>query len=629
MCGICGKIYYNTERKVEEALLHQMADVIKHRGPDGAGFYCKENVGLGHRRLAIIDLETGSQPLSNEDGAVWIVFNGEIYNYLELQSDLKHRGHTLKTLSDTEVIVHLYEEYGCDCVRKLRGMFAFSIYDQRKRLLLIARDRVGIKPLYYAETPDGLVWGSEIKSILQDPTVPRTVNTQAMDTFLTFGYSPMEKTLFRDIKKLLPGHYLTWSAGQHLKDTKYWDLSFEKKKKESLGVCKKELNEIMEETVKIHLLSDVPIGFLLSGGVDSSALLSIARHQTTKEISTFTIGFDGNDIIDERPYARMASSAFGSKHYEMSLSAEQFIDFLPFYVYHMEEPVCEPPAISLYFISKLASEHVKVLLSGEGGDEAFAGYPEYRTISLINFLKNAGIPIHAIMKMISRLPINKSIVNKMLRYSQAADRKIEQFYYSRTSGPTAYYPSHSLDYWVAGNNLSDTDSPAARIIERVLHDCDSEDILDSLLYIDTKTWLPDDLLIKADKMTMANSVELRVPLLDHIVMEYAASLPSSYKVHGVKTKYLLKDAFSAKVPAAILNRKKAGFPTPYSRWMRTGARDFVRDMVCGRKALERGYFKPAAMEKLVSEHEHNGEHAKEVFSLLVLELWQRNFVDGY
>ena len=367
MCGICGKIEFDKESRIPPSLVKRMADAIRHRGPDDEGFYVCGQVGLGFRRLSIIDLSGGHQPLSNEDGTVWIVFNGEIYNYQGLRQQLLGKGHLFKSKSDTEVIVHLYEEYGFDCVQKLRGMFAFAIWDSAKRTLFLARDRVGIKPLYYHRSKSFFSFGSEIKAILADPAVDRAVDPKMIDRFLTYYYVPGRETLLRNISKLEPGHVMTVRDGD-IKTWAYWDLDFSDannhQSSESLG---HQLVEILDESVQLHMISDVPIGFLLSGGLDSTAMLSFAAKKTDKPISTFTVGFESKGIVDERPFARLAAERFGSKHYEISISPDQFVEFLPGYVWYMEEPVCEPPAIALYYISKVASQYVKVLISGEGG----------------------------------------------------------------------------------------------------------------------------------------------------------------------------------------------------------------------------------------------------------------------
>jgi asparagine synthase (glutamine-hydrolysing) len=376
MCGICGKLEFDPEAKIAPNLLKKMADAIVHRGPDDEGYYIKGQVGLGFRRLSIIDLSGGHQPLSNENDSIWIIFNGEIYNYQELRAELISKGHVFRTKSDTEVIVHLFEEYGRDCVQKLRGMFAFAIWDSVRKSLFLARDRVGIKPLYYYLDDNFLSFGSEIKAILVDPAVRREIDPAMIDRFLTYYYVPGSQTLLQNVFKLEPGHTLVVKDGT-IQIQRYWDLDFRQvDNHESTEALEQQLVHLLDETAQLHMISDVPVGFLLSGGVDSTAMLSFASQKTDKPISSYTIGFSspGAGLVDERPFARLAAEKFGSKHYELSISAQEFASFLPEYVRYMEEPVCEPAAIALYYVSRLAKQHVKVLISGEGADEAFGGY---------------------------------------------------------------------------------------------------------------------------------------------------------------------------------------------------------------------------------------------------------------
>jgi asparagine synthase (glutamine-hydrolysing) len=628
MCGICGKLEFDRTASVGPSLIRSMLDTIRHRGPDDQGVYLSSQVGFGHARLSIIDLNSGHQPLSNEDGTVWIVFNGEIYNYRELRYFLLAKGHTLKTQSDTEVIVHLYEELGPQCVEKLRGMFAFALWNENTKELFLARDRVGIKPLYYSLNDQGIVFASEIKAILADPAVSRNLAPEIVDRFLTFLYVPGEETLLKGIRKLAPGHYLLAKNGK-AEIRQYWDLSF-RKPAESLSIdeAESELSNLLAEAVELHMIADVPVGILLSGGVDSTAVLSCAAERTDKQISTFTVGFSDAGFADERPYARLASEAFGSRHHEMTITAEDFIEFLPKYVWHMEEPVCEPPAVALYYVSKLARNHVKVLLSGEGGDEAFAGYDNYRNMAWLERLKQIWPAGNGAASWgLSRL---NSLVHsgKVAKYTPLVNATFPNYYYSRTSTPYRYAGNgigelYSTDF-VKSIDKEFTIEPVRRLFSKI----ENQGVLDQMLYIDTKTWLPDDLLIKADKMTMANSLELRVPLLDHRLLEFAASLPASFKLKGFALKYIWKRALSKRVPTSILKRKKAGFPVPYEFWLRNNFKDQVRDILTDRKTIERGYFKKSAIEKLISANSDSGTYSKEVFSLVALELWHRLFFDG-
>jgi asparagine synthase (glutamine-hydrolysing) len=628
MCGICGKLEFDRNASISTPLIRTMLDTIRHRGPDDQGVYISQQVGLGHARLSIIDLSSGHQPLSNEDGTIWIVFNGEIYNYLELRSFLLAKGHVFRTQSDTEVIVHLYEELGPQCVEKLRGMFAFALWDENTKSLFLARDRVGIKPLYYSLSSEAIVFASEIKAILADPAISRNLAPEIIDRFLTFLYLPGEETLLKEVSKLAPGHYLLLKNGK-AEIRQYWDLQFFKPSERlSIKRAENELSALLAEAVELHMIADVPVGVLLSGGVDSTAVLSCAAERTDKEISSYTVGFSDSSFADERPYARLAAETFGSQHHDMTITASDFADFLPRYVWHMEEPVCEPPAAALYYVSKLARNHVKVLLSGEGGDEAFAGYDNYRNIIWLERLKQVWPAANgAASWSLSRL--NSWVHSaKVAKYTPLVNATFPNYYYSRTSTPYRYSGNGIGELYSADFVRSIDREYAVEPVRRLFSTVCTQGILDQMLYIDTKTWLPDDLLIKADKMTMANSLELRVPLLDHRFLEFAASLPQHYKLKGFTLKYIWKKALAKRVPERILNRKKAGFPVPYEFWLRNDLRDQIRCILTDRKTTERGYFQKAAVEKLVNANNQLGTYSKEVFSLVALELWHRMFLDG-
>jgi asparagine synthase (glutamine-hydrolysing) len=628
MCGICGKLMLEPGAAVSPALVKAMADTIQHRGPDDEGYYVSGPVGLGFRRLSIIDLSSGHQPISNEDGSIWIVFNGEIYNYQELRALLLSKGHVFRTQTDTEVIVHLYEEFGPACLEKLRGMFGFAIWDQNTNSLFLARDRVGIKPLYYHLSDTTLVFGSEIKAILADPAVKREMAPEFIDRFLTFLYLPGEETLLKGIKKLAPGHYLFSKDGKTVVK-QYWDLRFVAGPQgRSVQDVEAELVGQLAEAVKLHMIADVPVGVLLSGGVDSTGVLSFAVEGTDKKISSFTIGFSGGEVADERPYARLASQTFGSQHHEMTISANDFADFLPKYVWHMEEPVCEPPAIAMYYVSKLAKDYVKVLLSGEGGDEAFAGYSNYRNLVWLERIKHGLSPLNAAAAKGMSIADAFLHLPRVAKYVPLMTDRFPDYYYSRTSNPHRTTGNrlgtvYSSDF-LEGINREQSLKPV-RALQAHVH---GQNPLDAMLYIDTKTWLPDDLLIKADKMTMANSIELRVPLLDHKILEFAASLPPSFKLRGATTKFILKKALSQRIPREIRDRKKTGFPVPYETWLRKDLKGVVWGVLTDRRTINRGYFRRGAIEDLLRANSNGSDYSKEVFSLLSLELWQRTFLES-
>jgi asparagine synthase (glutamine-hydrolysing) len=625
MCGICGKLNFSLDAVVESSLIHNMLATIAHRGPDDEGVYLGPHVALGHKRLSIIDLSSGHQPLSNEDGTIWIVFNGEIYNFRELRNFLVSKGHVFRTQTDTETIVHLYEELGPRCLEKLRGMFAFTIWDENQKTLFVARDRVGIKPLYYYVSEKCVVFASEIKAILADPEVDRKIASELIDRFLTFLYLPGEETLFKGIKKLLPGHYLVATKGR-ADVRRYWDLEFARPgSRRSREQAQEELVDLLTEAVQLHMVADVPVGVLLSGGVDSTAVLSFAREGTDKGVSSYTVGFSDRGVADERPYARLAADAFGSRHYDMTISAADFATFMPKYVWHMEEPVCEPPAIALYYVSKLARQHVKVLLSGEGGDEAFAGYSSYRNLLWLERLK------HLIPALNGTAARGISLANslfglpRLAQYAPLICARFPEYYLSRTSNPYRYTGNGLSKLYAADYARSINREHSLEPVRRLQSHVQGQGVLESMLYIDTKTWLPDDLLVKADKMTMANSVELRVPLLDHKVLEFAAGLPSNLKIRGFTTKYLAKKALAKRIPRSILHRPKAGFPVPYEAWLKKDLRGWANDILLDRTTTSRGYFGKGRVERLLSANQDQRGNFKAIFSLITLELWHRAF----
>jgi asparagine synthase (glutamine-hydrolysing) len=626
MCGICGKLNFDPAASVSPALIKSMADTIAHRGPDDDGYFVSGPVGLGFRRLSIIDLSGGHQPLSNEDGSIHIIFNGEIYNYQELRQYLLGRGHIFRTQTDTETIVHLYEELGEACVEKLRGMFGFAIWDERNKSLFLARDRVGIKPLYYSQSNNSVVFASEIKAILADPEINAEVRTSMIDRFLTFDYLPGEETLFKNIYKLAPGHSVFFRAGKSY-NRQYWDLHFEPSPT-TFRQAKSRLLQLLEESVALHMISDVPVGFLLSGGVDSTAMLSLAAGKTAHPVSSYTVGFSDPSVTDERPYARLAAQRFGSEHHETTINANQFAEFLPKYIWHMEDPVCEPPAVALYYVSKLARDFVKVLISGEGGDEAFAGYSNYRTRLWLERLKGLPTPLRQLFSSSLSVLSRFASPDSPAKSKQFLRSRLEDSYYSRTSHPARFFNDQWRQFY-CGDFARGVDKEfSAHAATKYLRNGHRAGVLGKMLYVDTKTWLPDDLLVKADKMTMANSIELRVPLLDHKILEFAASLPQDFKVRGFTTKFIAKKALRGHVPREIIHRKKAGFPVPYEKWLREDLKDWVHSLLLDSRTTARGYFQKNAVERMLAEDTANGGFSKEIFDLAVLELWHREFLNN-
>ena len=628
MCGIAGQVQLDAARPAEPSLVRRMTDAIAHRGPDGEGQYAHGPVALGHRRLSIIDLHTGSQPMCNEDGTVWTVFNGEIYNYLELRTELLARGHLFKSNSDTEVIVHLYEEYGEDCVARLKGMFAFAIHDQRAGRVFLARDRVGIKPLYYTVAGGSLLFASEIKALLMCPSVPRKLLPHGIDRFLTYYYMPGAETVFDGVLKLLPGHAMTIEDG-HMRTRRYWELRFDVDPRWTrFDDAVDALRTLLGRSVASHLISDVPVGVLLSGGVDSTGVLRHAAEHSGQALHTFTVGFEGQDFADERPYARLAAERFGTRHQELTITATDFASFLPRYVRHMEEPVCEPPAVALFHVAQRARDSsVKVLLSGEGGDEVFAGYNKYAHLLALEAMKNALGPARALLRLGLKASAHLG-ARSLPRFADLVDLAPSQYYLSCTSSPfTPFNRTKNSLYrpdFAAALDLRESNRPT-----RELFDSGSGgSLLNRLLQVDMATWLPDDLLVKADKMTMAASVELRVPLLDTDLLEFAASLPPHHKIRGWPPKRILRAALNNEVPPEILKRKKIGFPVPYDRWLRTELREFASDTILSRTSMLSECFERDALVRLLDSHRRGEGGAQEVFSLLVLELTHQQFVAG-
>lgn len=623
MCGICGKLQLrNNAPPVALEALHRMLGPIEHRGPDDSGVYRSGEVGLGHRRLKIIDLNTGRQPLCNEDETVWIIYNGEVYNFVELRSDLIKKGHQFKSASDTEVIVHLYEEYGPECVKHLRGMFSFALWDDNTKTLLLARDRVGIKPLYYCQTPGALLFASEVKAILAEGSIAAEIDPASLHCFLTYFYVPGDRTLFKQIRKLEPGHYMVVRNGR-VTIKQYWDLIFNKVTV-SFEDTVAQLDQLLSRTVRDHMISDVPVGVLLSGGVDSSGVLSYAVENASQPIRTYTVGFDGG-CTDERPYARMVAQVYGAHNHDISISAQTFWDFLPKYIWHMEEPVCEPPAVALYYVSKLASQDVTVLLSGEGGDEAFAGYQSYRNFAWLEKLKRWMGPLAGTLGTLSSFAVGDH-ESRYGKYGPLMRTSLDRYYYSHSSGPYEFFNQHRSELYTADFKSGIRDVDPLDAVRNCFSKVSGQSVLDQMLYVDSKTWLPNDLLIKADKMTMANSVELRVPLLDHQVLEFAASLPPDFKLKGGNMKRILKKALAKRLPPEILNRKKAGFPVPYVKWMSDDLRPVISEMLLDEQTIGRGYFNRKTIESILATPATRGKYSKELFSLTILELWHRTFV---
>lgn len=622
MCGICGIVNLDSSEPVNPRLVRSMTDMLAHRGPNDEGYFIKGSVGLGHRRLSIIDIGGGRQPIFNEDGSVVVIFNGEIYNYADLASDLAARGHTFKTRSDTETIVHSYEEYGDDCVASMRGMFAFALWDQRKKRLLLVRDRLGIKPLYFYRGSRFFAFASEIKALFELPGVKREIDKEAMDLYLSLRYVPGPRTMFKDIFKLQPGHSLALdSAGVRIR--KYWDVSYPAHSPDRSKHAREEFEALLEESVRLRLVSEVPLGVFLSGGLDSTAILAVmSKIRRGDRIKTFSVGYHGSGPeeaeCDELPYACIAAARFGAEHREVRLSPSDLSDFLPRMAWMLDEPLADPTCIPLFFLSQLAREHVTVVLSGEGADEILAGYGIYNRMLLLERVFRHFSPLTtAVAPWLARLAGDETTSS----YIRMAGLPLE----ARYRGVTRGFRS-SLQRRLLGNGSS-SEAWDNLFLSHFKTVADATP-LDRMLYVDTKIWLPDDLLLKADKMTMANGIELRVPFLDHKLVEFAATLPPDLKLKQGRGKFLLRAAMDGVVPEAIMRRPKKGFPVPTSSWLRCQLKDFTRSALLDRDSACRQYMDPSTLREIVEGHQRgSSDFHQEIWVLLAFEMWHRLFID--
>jgi asparagine synthase (glutamine-hydrolysing) len=627
MCGIAGFVNAHDAPPAREraSVLERMLTVITHRGPDDEGTLVADNVALGMRRLSIIDLAGGHQPISNEDGTISIVFNGEIYNFKELHAELAARGHVFRTHSDTEAIVHAYEEYGAACVEHLRGMFAFAIWDARKRELFLARDRVGKKPLYYALTPRGtLVFGSELKSLLEHTEIEREINPQAVDAYLTFGYVPDPLCILRGVNKLPPGHHLTYANGS-LALKQYWDFEFAHDDGATTRRAEdylEELRALLDESVRIRLIADVPLGAFLSGGIDSSAVVGLMARHTDRPVKTFSIGFN-EDSYDELRFARVAAKHFNTEHHEFVITPD-IVGLVDELAWHFDEPFADPSALPTYMVSKLAREHVTVALSGDGGDELFAGYTRYLVEQQrAPFERVPRVVRRSLMRPLSqRLPHGAWGRNYLHNVSlDAVDRFLDSVsVFTRLTKRALYTPAFAAQLKDAASTGATFHALASRV--------KTGEPLDALLYLDSKTYLPGDILTKVDRMSMAVSLEARAPLLDHKLIEFVARIPAALKLRDGETKHIFKRAIADFVPAEILHRQKQGFGVPIQQWINEQLREQMHDMLTDERARSRGYVEPRYVAQLLAEHERGRrDHAAPLWSLFMLELWHRIFID--
>ncbi len=621
--------------RIDERALERMRDVLAHRGPDDYGVFNDGKIGLGHRRLSIVDVAAGHQPMTNEDGSLYIVFNGEIYNHADFRERLEARGHVYRTHCDTETILHLYEEEGVGCVESLRGMFAFAIWDTRRRELFIARDRLGVKPLYYTHTHDGsLYFASEIKSVLAARTVKPEINFRALPDYLANHGTSAEETLFAGVKRLLPGHTLRWRDGQ-IEIEKYWDVSFTQNGDDKQHRNDKdyiaEWSELFRDSVRMRLMADVPLGMFLSGGIDSSAIAAVMSGMVDEPVKTFSVAFKEREA-NELEYARIVARAFKTDHHEVIVSPEDFFAALPKLVWHEDEPLAHPSSVALYFVSRLAAQHVKVVLTGEGSDEMMGGYERYRR-TIFNLA--LGARYHSLTPKVLRAGLRRSL-ESLPRGSKVRQKLSRTFLYLQPDIETLYFDNFAVfTRRMQQELLTNETKERAGVIDpyadmrRYFETTDSDSLLNRMLYTDTKTYL-QELLMKQDQMSMAASIESRVPFLDHKLVEYTARLPERMKLrHNWTTKYILRESMKNVLPAPILSRKKMGFPVPIGTWFRGAYSSIIDEYVLSERALSRGLFDEKFVRGLVARHQRNGEnHAERLWALVNVEMWLRQFMDG-
>jgi asparagine synthase (glutamine-hydrolysing) len=600
---------------------------MQHRGPDDEGYYLDEYAGLGMRRLSIIDLTTGQQPITNENHSLQIVFNGEIYNYRQLRCELEKRGHVFISQSDTEVIIHAYEEYGDQCVEYLNGMFAFAIWDKRERRLLLARDHLGIKPLYYWTDGTRLVFGSELKAVITHPDVPREIEPDAVDQFLTLEYIPAPHTIFRGIRKLPAGHRLVFH-GSTLSVDQYWDIPF-REVPEDDATCAEALAELIGDAVRLQLVSDVPLGAFLSGGLDSSAVVAFMSEAATTPVQTFSIGFE-DQTYNELPYARAVAAHFNTDHYEEIIKPDSAA-LAERLVRHLDEPFGDFSIFPTYLVSEMASRTVKVVLSGDGGDELFGGYDTYVAQNFDRYyrwlpaqLRQEALP--ALMARVPPQPAKKGLINKTKRFVEGAALEPSlqhtrwMTFLSDAEKRALYQPAFKADL---------NGATPAHVIESYFRRAAQSDALAQQQYVDIKTYLVENILTKVDRMSMAASIEARVPLLDYRIVEFAVNLPSPMKLRRGRTKVVLRRAMTDRLPAAILNKPKQGFSIPLKHWLCGSLRPLMTDLLSPDRIRDRGYFHPDFITRWVSEHVNGrANHSHRLWALMVLELWHQNMLES-
>ena len=630
MCGIAGWANLDTKKTLQnhsEALLHSMCERMKHRGPDSEGLWLDKTVALGMRRLSIIDLHKGEQPVYSEDKQIIAVMNGELYNFREVREDLEKRGHKFQTQTDTEILPHLYEEYGDALVEHLNGMFAFALWDKRKQKLLLARDRFGEKPLYYGVFDGKLIFASEPKVLLENPAVKAEINLDALRQYLSFDYVPAPRSIYKGISKLPAAHLLILEKGE-IKTRRYWNLSFHKNgNTPTIGEAAKHLRELLADSVKMRLVSDVPLGILLSGGVDSSTVAAFATQFSTEKVKTFSIGFE-EDSFDESKFARQVAAHLGTEHYEDKLSVEKAADLISEIGTWLDEPMSDGSLLPTLLLSRFVKKYVTVALGGDGGDEIFAGYPMYfghkmaRVYdSIPRFVRN-GI----IEPIVTSLPVS----TKNLSFDYKAKRFVAASKHDVVTRHHSWFGSFSIDAQndlLSETVLSNTSADIYRDAKNLLKICDAADQIEQMQFLDMNFYMAEDILTKVDRASMAVSLEVRAPFLDPRIAEYAASLPPEYKLKGNKGKYILKKAVEDLLPKTILQRPKKGFGIPIAEWLKGRLNPLMHDLLAPERLKKQDLFNAGFVQKLIKEHETGAaSHHKQLWTLLVFQLWYDNFL---
>ncbi len=631
MCGICGFLDSRQTEQSKQDSLRRMCGIISHRGPDDEGHYISGDVALGMRRLSIIDLAHGHQPISNEDETVWVILNGEIYNFQKLRDELESKGHRFRTRTDTEVIVHLYDDVGLECFRRLRGMFALALWDTKRKRLVLGRDRIGEKPLYFRREPHRFLFASELKSLLQADGVPRRLKFAALREYLSLGYVPAPLSMLDGIEKLLPGHYLVVDQ-ERIEDHQYWDVPFGQPEKHTEQEWIERTRSKLLETVRMQLVSDVPLGAFLSGGLDSSSIVAAMAQMTGRPVKTYSIGYEGeHSYYNELPYAKVVAQAFGTDHHEIVVRPE-VSELLPKLVWHLDEPVADSACLTTYLVSKLARQSVTVILSGVGGDELFGGYRRYLGDSMLRYYRHLPGPLRRkwLPALLARIPQDRhSLWKDYARYAAAFVNSAELDAASRyIEYVTLFPPQTQGNLLIEGATQSGGSAFAISTLRGYFNHCGDPDDLNRIIYADLKTSLADDLLAMTDRMTMAASIECRAPLVDHEMIELASHMPSNLKVRGFQMKYLMKQAVAPWLPREILERKKRGFGAPMGAWLRKDIQPMVSELLSEEATRKRGLFSWPAIQQLLADHSaERKDYTDQLFSLVMLELWLQAFLD--